>query len=244
MSLKTTLEEEYKKHNNKYEVSKEKLDPILVARERKDEYISLICSLFAYGNVASIVGFLQSLDFSFDEAVKDRYYRFQNKKDVQEIFITMKKLKDIDSIEAIFNRGYKKEHSVLDGLYELISIIRSVNDYDSRGYRFLIGKLPTKKLIGESAYKRWNMYFRWMIRDDNIDFGLWSSVDTKDLIIPLDVHTFNVSRKLGLLSRKRYDLYSAVLLTEELKKFDEMDPVKYDFALYRIGQNKKFIDID
>ena len=82
------------------------------------------------------------------------------------------------------------------------------------------------------------MFLRWMIREDNIDMGLWSDAYISDLIIPLDTHTFKVSRKLGLLQRKTYDLQSAIELTQTLKKFDAKDPLKYDFALYRIGQEK------
>lgn len=82
------------------------------------------------------------------------------------------------------------------------------------------------------------MFLRWMVRDDNLDLGLWKKVDKKDLIIPLDTHTFKVSQKLGLLQRKTYDLKSAILLTQKLKEFDNQDPIKYDFALYRIGQEQ------
>lgn len=82
---------------------------------------------------------------------------------------------------------------------------------------------------------------RWMVREDNIDMGLWSGVDKSDLIIPLDTHTFNVSKKLGLLSRKSYDLEAAMELTKKLKEFDRQDPLKYDFALYRIGQEKLWV---
>lgn len=94
------------------------------------------------------------------------------------------------------------------------------------------------KLAGNGAYKRYNMFLRWMVREDNLDMGLWSKIDKKDLIIPLDTHTFKVSQKLGLLDRKTYDLKAAVMLTEKLKEFDSSDPVKYDFALYRLGQEK------
>jgi uncharacterized protein (TIGR02757 family) len=82
------------------------------------------------------------------------------------------------------------------------------------------------------------MYLRWMVRKDHIDLGLWTKVDKKDLIVPLDTHTFNVSHKLGLLKRKNYDLEAALELTATLRGFDSEDPVKYDFALYRIGQEK------
>ena len=82
------------------------------------------------------------------------------------------------------------------------------------------------------------MFLRWMVRNDNLDMGLWKSVNKKDLILPLDTHTFKVSQKLGLLTRKTYDLKSAVLITEKLREFDPLDPIKYDFAIYRLGQEK------
>jgi len=82
------------------------------------------------------------------------------------------------------------------------------------------------------------MFLRWMVRKDEIDFGLWKQVETKDLIIPFDTHTFNISKKFGLLNRDVYDLESAILLTKKLKQFDSNDPVKYDFVIYRIGQYK------
>ena len=82
------------------------------------------------------------------------------------------------------------------------------------------------------------MYLRWMVRHDHIDMGLWSRVDKKDLIMPLDTHTFKVSHKLGLLTRKTYDLQAAIELTETLSLFDAQDPVKYDFAIYRLGQEQ------
>jgi uncharacterized protein (TIGR02757 family) len=109
--------------------------------------------------------------------------------------------------------------------------------HNTQGYNFLISKVTTKTK-GAGALKRWMMFLRWMVREDNIDMGLWSSVDKKDLIMPLDTHTFNVSKKLGLLQRKTYDLQAAIELTEMLKNFDKNDPLKYDFALYRIGQEK------
>ena len=103
----------------------------------------------------------------------------------------------------------------------------------------MIGKVTTKTK-GAGALKRWMMFLRWMVRDDNIDMGLWKSVDKADLIMPLDTHTYKVGLRLGLLKRKTYDLEAAIELTKSLKKFDKTDPLKYDFALYRIGQEKLF----
>jgi uncharacterized protein (TIGR02757 family) len=140
------------------------------------------------------------------------------------------------SLNELFLIGYKKECYVIDGIAEIIKIIYKINPYRSKGYEFLIGKIPTKKIKGISPYKRWNMFLRWMVRDTQPDIGLFRGVKKSDLIIPLDTHTHKVSLNLGLLERKTYDLQAAIELTQNLKKFDPIDPLKYDFALYRIGQ--------
>jgi uncharacterized protein (TIGR02757 family) len=86
------------------------------------------------------------------------------------------------------------------------------------------------------------MFLRWMIRRDpkRIDFGLWTKISMKDLYIPLDVHSGNVARKLGLLKRKQNDWQAVEELTEKLRQFDPEDPVKYDFALFGLGVFEKF----
>ncbi len=215
------------------------------AREHHDEYIALLCALFGYGRADSIIRFLYSLDFSLldsteiemEKVLRPFYYRFQNGDDVIEIFRTLHRMKKENSLEAFFYEGYKAEQSVVSGLNTVIGHMQHANPYASRGYNFLIGQKVTKTK-GNSAMKRWMMYLRWMVRQDNIDMGLWSKIDQKDLIVPLDTHTFNVSKKLGLLQRKTYDLEAALELTQTLKSFDHNDPIKYDFALYRIGQEK------
>jgi len=243
--VKKRLDSEVLKRNQLSEISLQKLDPIMVAHRHNDETISLICALFSYGNVKQIVKFLDSLDFSLlessekeiEETLKNHYYRFQTSEDVIALFIALKRLKEETTLQVIFKSGYAKENSVIDGINELIKMMQQVQPYSSRGYDFLISKVTTK-IKGAGALKRWMMFLRWMVRDDNIDMGLWSGVDTKDLIIPLDTHTFKVSQKLGLLTRKTYDLQAAIELTCKLKEFDINDPLKYDFALYRIGQEK------
>ncbi len=243
--VKKRLDSEVLKRNQLSEISLQKLDPIMVAHRHNDETISLICALFSYGNVKQIVKFLDSLDFSLlessekeiEETLKNHYYRFQTSEDVIALFIALKRLKEETTLQVIFKSGYAKENSVIDGINELIKMMQQVQPYSSRGYDFLISKVTTKTK-GAGALKSWMMFLRWMVRDDNIDMGLWSGVDTKDLIIPLDTHTFKVSQKLGLLKRKTYDLEAAIELTCKLKEFDINDPLKYDFALYRIGQEK------
>lgn len=95
---------------------------------------------------------------------------------------------------------------------------------------------PGKK----SACKRINMYLRWMVRKDEmgVDFGLWDTIKMSQLVCPCDVHVEKVARQLGLISRKNLDWLTAEELTENLKYFDQEDPVKYDFALFGMGLNQ------
>ncbi|MEA3498808.1 MAG: TIGR02757 family protein [Campylobacterota bacterium] len=252
MNIKKLLDEEVNKRDSLEELSFDKPDPLIIAKRYNDEYISLICALFAYGNAGQIVKTLLSFNFdllnksedTIKKELKGYYYRFQNENDVTAFFIAIKRLKLKDSLENIFKLGYDKQQNILDGIESIITSIIDIYDYQSDGYKFLIGTIPKKdkdgniKLIGNSAYKRYNMFLRWMVRSNNLDMGLWNGVDKKDLILPLDTHTFKVSHKLGLLTRKTADLKSAVLITEKLKEFDSSDPIKYDFAIYRLGQEK------
>ncbi|MCK9372536.1 MAG: TIGR02757 family protein [Sulfuricurvum sp.] len=227
------------------ELSKGHPDPLMVARRYGDETVALACALFSYGSAVAIVKFLESLDFSLLEqgdseilrGCQNRYYRFQNSEDCGQFLITLKRLRGVGGSGRIFETGYR-EGGIIGGLNLLIETLYSLNGYRSGGYTFLIGK-KVEHLPKASAMKRWMMYLRWMVRKDRLDMGLWKGIRNSDLIMPMDTHTFNVSRRLGLLKRSQCDLKAAMELTEMLKTFDPQDPVKYDFALYRLGQEKK-----
>lgn len=110
---------------------------------------------------------------------------------------------------------------------------------------FALEHLPrTRKHVSNpakgSAAKRLNMFLRWMVRTDaeGVDFGLWKHISPAELMIPLDVHTGTVARRLGLLSRGHDDWKAVEELTANLRRFDPQDPVKYDFALFGIGVNE------
>ncbi|MDD2789273.1 MAG: TIGR02757 family protein [Sulfurimonas sp.] len=246
--LKKLLDAEVLKRNTAEEISLERLDPILVAKRYNDPAISLICALFAYGNVTQIVKFLDSLDFSLlqqsDEAINaalaKHYYRFQKSEDIIALFIALKRLQTQRSLEAVFRSGYDKNKNVIEGINAAIETLNSLYPHQTQGYTFLLSQVTTKTK-GAGALKRWMMFLRWMVRHDNIDMGLWSGINAADLIMPLDTHTYKVGLRLGLLERKSYDLQAAIELTETLKRFDPKDPLKYDFALYRIGQEKMFV---
>jgi len=112
-------------------------------------------------------------------------------------------------------------------------------------FRKLFFTLPhpdrTRKHLSDpaegSAAKRMNMFLRWMVRKDQrkVDFGIWNQIPASALMCPLDVHSGNVARKLGLLTRTQNDWKAVTELTEALRRFDPADPVKYDFALFGLG---------
>lgn len=249
--LKELLDIEANSRNNCFELSYEKPDPLMVAKKQKDEYAILICALFAYGNAKQIVKFLDSLDFSLleksekqiEEKLKNHYYRFQNSSDVLAVFKTFRILKKEHNLEELFFEGYKNENSVLEGIDFVIQKIKETANYSSFGFDFLVGNPLKRDKNGKikdsnAPYKRWNMFLRWMVRFDTLDLGLWKKIDKKDLILPLDTHTFKVSKKLGLLENRTYNLKSALEISQKLKEFDANDPIKYDFAIYRLGQEK------
>lgn len=93
-----------------------------------------------------------------------------------------------------------------------------------------------------SAAKRIHMFLRWMVRKDpsGVDFGIWKNIQPSQLSCPLDVHTGNIARKLGILQRTQNDLKAVKELDHSLRKMDSTDPVKYDFALFGLGAFEKF----
>lgn len=229
--------------NCEEELCAERPDPLMIARKHRDEHHALTCALFAYGSAKAIVAFLDLLDPRWIDAdeeylreqLEGKYYRFQSSEDIIQWFITLRSLKAMGGIETLFMQGYSD--GFFEGLNSVIRTVYDINPYRSKGYEFLIGK-PIKSINKASAMKRWMMYLRWMVRSNELDMGLWKEVLTHDLVMPLDTHTFTISRKLGLLERSVCDMRAAIELTGNLKKFDPNDPLKYDFALYRIGQEK------
>lgn len=150
----------------------------------------------------------------------------------------LKAIKEIlikhNSLEELFNIGYKR-----GGILEALRFFRS--EFLSFGSAQRTHKHVANIDKGASA-KRINMYLRWMVRNDNkgVDFGIWNNISSADLLLPLDVHTGNVSRQLGILKRKQNDMKAVNEIMLTLRKFDITDPVKYDFALFGLGIDEHF----
>ena len=134
-----------------------------------------------------------------------------------------------NGLEAVFSKHQ-----------EPASIQKSISEFKKTFFE-IPHQYRTQKHVSDpmkgSAAKRINMYLRWMCRQDNkgVDLGIWKSIPPAILSCPLDVHSGNVARKLGLLTRKQNDGKAVAELDAKLRKLDPTDPVKYDFALFGLG---------
>jgi len=137
-----------------------------------------------------------------------------------------------DSLEEAFLQSkVPTDKTIENALISFQRLFFHSSDYPQRTKKHI--STPERK----SACKRLNMFLRWMVRKDDrgVDFGIWLRISPAELICPCDVHVDRVSRRLGLISRKQIDWITAVELTDNLRKFDPDDPVKYDFALFGLG---------
>lgn len=153
---------------------------------------------------------------------------------------------------AYFVKQFNKIYQENESLEDLFKIEDTENNFyhaiERFRNRFLgIEKHRSHKHISSpyknSSSKRIIMFLRWMIRKDKrgVDFGIWENTDQKYLSIPLDVHTGNVSRKLGLISRAQNDWKTVEELDRVIRQFDKDDPSKYDFALFGLGVTKELL---
>jgi len=254
MNLKQKLEYHYKAFD-RTKLEPDPLQFLHLFKDKKDiELVGLIASIFAYGNVKQIENTLKKLmivfngkPYSFIKNYRDKDFikfdgikhRFYSEDDVAKLFIILsKEIKNYKSIKQIFLQGYNiSDENVKNGIsnfsnHFINSFIETFGEVTD-GIKFMF-PLPEKG----SACKRVNLFLRWMIRKDDLDFGLWKEIPASKLVIPVDTHIARISRQLNLTKRKNADWKMAVEITEKLKKFNYDDPVKYDFAICHIGIRK------
>lgn len=211
-------------------------------KNKKDiELTGFIASMFAFGNRKVFIRKLEELFTLFQneplryienferKSLKGFNYRFAQEPDVEEIFLVLKKLYSSNSsLEELFKYGYETKdfHQMLKVLTDYFYS----NMENTFGAKYLI---PDANKNG--AMKRVNMFLRWMVRDGEVDLGVWKFIDKSELLIPLDTHVARISRKMNLLKRNSNDFKAVKELTNELKIFDKNDPVKYDFAMFGYG---------
>jgi uncharacterized protein (TIGR02757 family) len=161
-------------------------------------------------------------------------HRTFNASDLNQFFASLHRIYKSSNLEECFS-----SHQEIEGVKGRIANFRNIffqTDDLQRSMKHVSDPLRN------SACKRINMYLRWMVRESSkgVDFGLWKSIPTSELYLPLDVHTSRNARNLGLLARKQDDWKALDELMFKLREFDAADPVKYDFALFGIGAFEKF----
>ena len=226
--------------------------PHLFTKKQDIEIAGFFASIFAWGNRTTIIQKSKELmqlmemqphEFCLNHDLGDlkKFMQFKHRTyNATDLLYFIEFLKfhysQNKSLETAFTKWMnKKDKTVENALVGFHHYFFSLDDVPAR----------TKKHIAtperDSSCKRLNMFLRWMVRSDNngVDFGIWKNISPSTLISPLDVHVARVARKLDLLHRKQNDWLAAIELTVALRKLDKHDPVKYDFALFKLGIDNK-----
>lgn len=250
MKLKELLDIKHEEYNN---IAFIENDPIQIPHKfKKKEDIEIsgfLTATIAWGNRKSIINSSKRMmellendphEFIINHSDKDlkSLTKFVHRTFNGYDFIQfVKSLKNIycnyGGLEMVFFNNMK-DNSLHNSIHQLKNIFFEIEHLKR-----------TKKHVSDpfkgSAAKRINMFLRWMVRKDDkgVDFGIWNSINQKNLSCPLDIHSGNIARKLGILKRKQNDHKAVLELDNSLRKYDESDPVKYDFALFGMGVNEK-----
>ena len=223
------------------------------------EVAGWIATAFAYGQVRTIqdnVGRLlaalgpepaRGLDAIRDfrafsrGALRGFRHRFHGARDASALLYAIASVRaEAGSVRAFFEREQREDDPDVAGLLSRVVARLLALDYRPvLGTRRLPEGSPVRFFFPDpaagSACKRWNLYLRWMVRKDRLDFGLWPGVSTRRLVIPTDTHIHRIARRLGLTRRATADWKAAREITDALSRFDPEDPVRFDYALCRIG---------
>lgn len=247
--LKDFLEERVMRYNSPDFISS---DPILIphrfVRKEDQEISAFLAATIAWGQRKTIINNANKLMDLMDESPFDficnhhpsdlkRFEKF-----VHRTFQYSDLLFFIQSLQDIYLNKGGLEKSFCENAssgFEAIERFRHVFlefPHESRSEKHVSN--PSK---GSSA-KRMNMFLRWMVRNDDcgVDLGIWKGIPCSVLSVPLDVHTGNVARKLGILKRSQNDRKAVEELDAVLRKLDPSDPVKYDYALFGLGVFESF----
>ena len=251
--LRELFEGLYKKYNRKELIKPDPLQFIYRYDNPADmEIVGLLSACLAYGRVEQIQNDLNDLlgrigsrpyQFVINFSNKDRMllknfkHRFNTGDDISDLLTLLKEvLVEHGSIEKYFLLGLESAHE--NTIFALMRFCDSLLDKyrlthkgkQSKGLAFLLAG-PS---LGGAA-KRLNLFLRWMVRSDDVDTGLWLSVNKAKLLVPVDVHVGRLCRILGFHNHKNVSLKTAIEITRNFAKISPDDPVKYDFALSRIG---------
>lgn len=249
--IKSKLDELYFRYNKRIFVHPDPLE-LLYSYDRIEdrEIAGLIASSLAYGRVAQILKsagrileilgpspyrYLMGSELDY---LKQSFVGFKHRFTIGDevaclLYAVRSMIKNSGSLNNAFLSGYRKEDP--DMISALLKFCKNISILSNDSCRSLI-----PSYLGRSAFKRLNLYLRWMVRNDKVDPGGWSGLPPSKLLIPLDTHMHRISRSLGLTSRRQADIKTVVEITDSFKIIEKNDPVKYDFVLTRIGMNRLY----
>lgn len=249
--LKSFLDQKAQEYNHPKFIES---DPIQIPRRfthKEDiEIAGFLAATIAWGNRKSIINsatkmmtqldnapfdFIQNATEDEINALSGVVHRTFNPIDFRYFIKALQHLyHNYDGLEGVF-KSVSSNDTLHEGIHRLKQVFFEI-PHPKRTQKHLADPLRG------SAAKRIHMFLRWMVRNDNngVDFGIWKSIQPSQLSCPLDVHTGNVARSLGILKRKQNDHKAVIELDTALRKMDPLDPVKYDFALFGIGVFESF----
>ncbi len=248
-NIKEFLDEKYNLYNRPSFIE---TDPIHVphqfSKPEDIEIAAFLSATIAWGNRKMIIKNAKKLISLLDNSphdfiinsndsdlgqIKDFKHRTFNGEDLAFFLKSLQNIyKNHGGLRSIFENNFVDAKTSLSRFREVFFSI----EYPDRTQKHV------PNVLKKSAAKRLNMFLMWMVRKDNrgVHFGLWNKIPQSELKLPLDVHTANVGRKLGLLERKQNDWQAVEEITDSLRGFDAEDPIKYDFALFGLGVFEKF----
>jgi uncharacterized protein (TIGR02757 family) len=248
-SAKGLLEKLYAKYNHRVFVPPDPLQFVYRYTEHRDmEIAAFLASALAYGRVRQIERSLIQLFDRMDSApfhftshfaeagrakLRSFKHRFTTGGDVSDLLALFRRvLDDYGSLESFFALGYHCEDAtILPALSRFCdSLCQMHGGLASAGLNYLLAN-PSRG----SASKRLNLFLRWLVRRDEVDLGLWERIDRAKLVVPMDVHMGRLCRILGLHDDKTVSLSTALKVSRAFARMNPEDPVKYDFALSRLG---------
>tara|TARA_R110002049_G_scaffold101379_3_gene245946 strand:- start:7057 stop:7821 length:765 start_codon:yes stop_codon:yes gene_type:complete len=244
--LKDFLDAKVEQYNNPKFIESDPIQiPHQFGKKEAVEIAGFLTATIAWGNRKSIINNANKLMGLLDNAPYDFIVNHQET-DLEKLLpFVHRTFNGYDCIQFIKSlQNIYKNHNGLEMVFSESAEKNSMQTSISKFKRtfFEIEHLQrTQKHVSDplknSPAKRINMFLRWMVRNDNtgVDFGIWKTINPSQLSCPLDVHSGNVARKLGLLKRKQNDAKALNELDKSLRKLDPNDPVKYDFALFGLG---------
>jgi uncharacterized protein (TIGR02757 family) len=246
-NLKSFLDSKYEQYNRPEFIETDPIQiPHLFSAPEDIEIAGFLASSLAWGQRTTIINKSRELilrmdNKPFDFIVHAKETEFKRLEgfchrtfNTTDTIYFLSSLKNIylnhGGLRGVFESGFNINHTAGDAIAHFRKIFFET-DFPARTAKHV------PDVYKGSAAKRINLFLRWMVRNDNrgVDFGIWKKISPSWLCIPLDVHTGNTARKLGLLGTKENNWKAVIELTGQLKFFDPLDPVKYDFSLFGSG---------